>query len=131
MVLLLECANPQPLGMQDERIVSAQITDSFNHADPFGPNSARLNWKDGHCWVAYGQNPWLQVSFNRFTKVMQILTQGRWGSHSSEQWVKSYSLSYGNDGVDFYDYAYRGNTKVRALNCKQLQTEMITGGGLK
>ena len=99
--------------MQDGRIVSAQITDSFNHGDPYGPNNGRLNWQAGTCWVAYGENQWLQIAFNRFTKVVQILTQGRWGNHEHEQWVKSYYLSYGNDGVDFYDYAYRGTTKVR------------------
>ncbi len=110
----LECANPQPLGMQDERILNSQITASSEYSQSEYPAyNARLNWQANKCWITQNPNSWLQVSFGRFAKVVKILTQGRWGDNSHSDWVTSYYLSYGNDGLNFYDYAYRGNTKVR------------------
>ncbi|XP_028392900.1 uncharacterized protein LOC114517402 [Dendronephthya gigantea] len=108
-----ECSNAGPLGMQDERILNNQITGSYEYPHPpYHPYNARLNWKAGyHWWGGSDQGAWLQVSFQRFAKVVEIATQGRWGERN-DHWVKTYSLSYGNDGKHFYDYAYKGTTKV-------------------
>jgi hypothetical protein len=128
MVYLLECANPQPLGMQDERIQDSQISASSS-LQGWPASHARLNWQATKCWITTF-NPtdsWLQVSFGRFAKVVQMLTQGRWGSQH-DHWVKSYYLSYGNDGVNFYEYAYRGTTKVSwALVSHSLVSGFPTG----
>ena len=110
-VFTLECADPEPLGMQDERILNSQITASSVYSNHHAIN-ARLNWQPNKCWITYDPDSWLQVSFGRFVNVVQVLTQGRWGDQTYFNWVKSYYLSYGNDGLNFYDYAFQGNTKV-------------------
>ena len=111
---LLESADPQPLGMQSGRILSSQISASyvFPHAN-YHPDKARLNWESNKCWFSFGGNTWWQVSFPRFVKVVQIQTQGRYGGGTYQNWVESYYISYGNDGINFYKYAQRGSTKVK------------------
>ena len=42
---------------------------------------------------------WIQVEFSAPFKITAIQTQGR--SDCCDQWVKSYKLSYGNDGINW------------------------------
>ena len=44
---------------------------------------------------------WIQAEFAAPFKITAIQTQGRHGGPN--QWVKSFKLSYGNDGVDWSD----------------------------
>ena len=46
-------------------------------------------------------NQWIQVEFNTPFKIAAIQTQGR--SDASNQWVTSYKLSYGYDGISWND----------------------------
>ena len=45
-------------------------------------------------------NQWIQAEFATPFKISAIQTQGR---HGHNQWVKSFKLSFGNDGVNWSD----------------------------
>ena len=45
-------------------------------------------------------NQWIQVELSATFKITAIQTQGR---SDYDQWVKSYKLAYGNDGVKWND----------------------------
>ncbi|XP_068680517.1 uncharacterized protein, partial [Montipora foliosa] len=94
------------LGMQFGNIPDSAITASSSaNANSFAPYVGRLHFlsagsgKQGS-WAARSNdaNQWFQVDFGSWTKLSAVATQGR---QDSDQWVKSYSLSYSYDGV-FY-----------------------------
>ena len=45
-------------------------------------------------------NQWIQVDLSTPFKITAIQTQGRNGY---DQWVKSYKVAYGNDGINWND----------------------------
>ena len=59
-------------------------------------NQIAVGGKAG-AWCSHSSNTneWLQVHFGRETTVTKVATQGR---YDADQWVTSYSLSYGVDG---------------------------------
>ena len=77
----------------------------YNHY--YGPWSARLQAQNRGrtkgAWVAKyrNRNQWLQVDLGVTTRVKRIATQGR---YDANQWVKSYTMSYSNNGVRFVPY---------------------------
>ena len=95
------------LGMEDGAISDAQITASSQWDDNHSPERARLNtkmagpkrggWSSRPCDL----NQWLQVDLGTYTIVTRVATQGRNGH---DQWVTSYRIEYGNDGVNFHFY---------------------------
>ena len=57
------------------------------------------------------RNQWLQIDLgDKNTKVTGVATQG---GQDSDQWVTSYKLQCGNDGVNFQYYKKQGEDKVR------------------
>ena len=64
-----------------------------------------------YCWVAGGDDQWMQVDFLRLTKISAIKTQGRSWLGGSE-WVVNYELAFGNDGNHFHFYQRNGKPKV-------------------
>ena len=54
-------------------------------------------------WVARlnDNNPFFQVNFSDWRKVTRVAIQGR---QDADQWVKSFSLSYGYNSMFFQDY---------------------------
>ena len=95
--------------------LSASSSDILS-SQRFPPSSGRLDLKEN--WLTYGAwkpekddaNPWLQVDFQRDTVVGMISTQGREDEFSkagvryTEDFVKTYTLSYSNDGKTFQEY---------------------------
>ena len=77
--------------------------------------NARLHLQDGGgrigAWTPRKQDEfqWLQVQFVNWTTVGRVAIQGR---YIGAQWVSSFSLSSGYDGVFFEDYQERGLKKV-------------------
>ena len=57
-------------------------------------------------------NQWLQIDFKRPTAIVGISTQGRAGT---TQFVKSYTLSYSQDGLSFQAYKPHGILKVNQI----------------
>ena len=52
---------------------------------------------------------WLEVNFGNWTSVGRVAIQGR---HAVMQWVSTFSLSFGFDGVFFDEYKEEGHKKV-------------------
>ena len=96
----------ESLGMESGKIADSEISASSEWAGNHAASQARLNFQAGQgktgSWSAKNndQTQWLQVDLKAVAELTGIATQGR-NAHS--QWVTSYKLQYGNDGVSF-DY---------------------------
>ena len=107
--------------MENGKIHDSQISASSEWRANYGAINSRLNFRaqGGRqgAWTARHNdiNQWLQVNFNIRATVTEILTQGR---SNWNQWVKSYTASYSNDGVNFFDYRVNGVVKVWRYNYK-------------
>ncbi|XP_015750272.1 PREDICTED: uncharacterized protein LOC107326864 [Acropora digitifera] len=104
-----------PLGFQDGRVLRSMFIASSMYNHYYGPWSARLQAQNhGQTrggWVAkYNNvNQWWQVDLGVTSRVKRIATQAR---YDANQWVKSYTLSYSNDGARFSPYRYRKRVKI-------------------
>lgn len=123
----------KPLISGDEHNVSSEyITASTSwpgHGpDSHGPERSRLyTVKDSNgigSWASYpnDQHQWIQVEFNRHFKIAAIQTQGR---SDAAQWVKTYKLSYGNDGIR-WSGVYDGNGKEKIFKANRDQNTVVT-----
>ena len=84
---------------------SAITASSSANVNSYAPSVGRLHFLSAGSgkygsWAAGANNQmqWLQADFGGWRKVTAVLTQGR---QDSNQWVKSYSLTYSYDGVFF------------------------------
>ena len=107
----------EALGMQNKQIPDSAITASSYGYSGIKAHNGRLHflYKSSHVvggWVArwIDQNPFFQVHFGDWRKVTRVAIQGR---QDSDEWVESFSLSYGYDSVFFQDYTEEGVKKVR------------------
>lgn len=90
--------------MEKGSITDAQITASTQYSG-YPAKDARLHFTGGAGW---GPGPghanahqFLQVDLGKEMEVTGIKTQG---CHSGGYWVRSYTVSYGNDGTHFQYY---------------------------
>ncbi|XP_051042098.1 coagulation factor V isoform X2 [Phodopus roborovskii] len=104
-----------PLGLEDGRIENKQITaSSFKKSwwgDYWDPSRARLNAQGRvNAWQAKANNnkQWLQVDLLKIKKITAIVTQGC-KSLSSEMYVKSYSIQYSDQGVEWKPYRQKSS----------------------
>ena len=100
------CKESRPLGMENDEISDDQITSSSDFDLHLRAANGRLNSVAGNDKTAWSSqkddlNPWLQVDFQRSTIITGISTQGRQGSN---QFVKSYTISFSDNGKDFTGY---------------------------
>ena len=109
------CSEPKALGMQNGLISDSQISASSQY-DPYHSSSnSRLFYvpHDGRAgaWRSgtNDANQWLQIDFRRITTIVEVSTQGRAGYY---QYVKSYTLSYSDEGLSFQKYKRHGLVKV-------------------
>ncbi|XP_036298914.1 coagulation factor V isoform X1 [Pipistrellus kuhlii] len=104
-----------PLGMESGKIKNTQITASSFKKSWWGGNwepfCARLN-AQGHvnAWQAKANNnqQWLQIDLLKMKKITAIVTQGC-KSLSSEMYVKSYTIHYSDQGVDWKPYRQKSS----------------------
>jgi hypothetical protein len=100
--------------MQSGKIPDSRITASSEWSDRnWGPRYARL--LGNACWIAHPSDPdqWLQIDFKYKATITEILTQGR---RNTNQWVRSYTIAYSDDGVNFATYkADKGQDKVTII----------------
>ena len=113
--------------MENGDIRDNQITASSQWDTHHGPANGRLNFtpyggKKGG-WSSSHNDPdqWLQVDFQRHTRVAGISTQGR-SCYYCIQFVTRYTVSSSEDGKHFQNYTQGGKTKVLSLIFIQLQT---------
>ncbi|XP_042530334.1 coagulation factor V [Dipodomys spectabilis] len=104
-----------PLGMESGQIENKQITaSSFKKSwwgDYWEPFRARLNAQGRvNAWQAKANNnkQWLQIDLQKIKKVTAIVTQGC-KSLSSEMYVKSYSIHYSDQGVEWKPYRQKSS----------------------
>ena len=113
----IDCKEPLRLGMENGEILDSQITASSEWNNKHSPRNARLNLQipgNAYAWVpSTFSGSWLQVNFELLAIVSEVLTQGR-GDYP--QWVKSYTLSFSNNGLDFHPYRQNGVVKVDNLH---------------
>ena len=106
---ILDCPNGTDLGLSDGTISDSQITASteYSHSPAAG---VRLNSTESG-WLAKSTDsyPWLQVDFQEVVNIAIIKTQG---SEGTGQFVRTFSISFGNDGTNFADYQDSGRKKV-------------------
>ncbi|KAJ7390439.1 EGF-like repeat and discoidin I-like domain-containing protein 3 [Desmophyllum pertusum] len=104
----------EALGMQNEKIPDSAIMASTEYGAAYKAINGRLHFMSmpGRvpAWLAKTNdvNQYLQVNFGDWRKVTRVAIQGR---ADSDQWVKSFSLSYGYDPVFFEDYKEDGAKK--------------------
>ncbi|OWK08252.1 F5, partial [Cervus elaphus hippelaphus] len=99
-----------PLGMESGKIEDKQITASSFKKSWWGnywqPFLARLNAQGRvNAWQAKANNnnQWLQIDLLKIKKITAIVTQGC-KSLSSEMYVKSYTIHYSDQGIDWKPY---------------------------
>ena len=104
-----------PLGIRDGRVTRAMFTASSMYNHYYGPWSARLQAQNRGStrggWIAKynNRNQWLQVDLGTTSRIKRIATQAR---YDANQWVKSYTVSYSNNGVRFFPYRHGKRIKV-------------------
>ncbi|XP_030890818.1 coagulation factor V [Leptonychotes weddellii] len=117
-----------PLGMESGKIENKQITaSSFKKSwwgDYWEPFCARLNAQGRvNAWQAKANNnkQWLQIDLLKIKKITAIVTQGC-KSLSSEMYVKSYSIHYSDQGMEWKPYRqkssmvdkiFKGNNNIK------------------
>lgn len=105
----------EALGMQNGKIPDSAISASTEYNSAHKAINGRLHflYRSGRygAWSARTNDvyQYLQVNFGDWTKVSRVAIQGR---SDADQWVKSFTLSYGYDPVFFKDYKEAGSKKV-------------------
>ena len=100
--------------MESREISDTQITASSVWIGHTQAGGARLNFQSMYdtrrIWVAQQNDrlAWIQVAFHQIAVIIEVQTQGR----SENQMFYNYTLSYGNNGVDFKTYEQDDATKV-------------------
>nr|XP_025859122.1 coagulation factor V isoform X2 [Vulpes vulpes] len=104
-----------PLGMENGKIENKQITaSSFKKSwwgDYWEPFRARLNAQGRvNAWQAKANNnkQWLQIDLLKIKKITAIVTQGC-KSLSSEMYVKSYTIHYSDQGMEWKPYRQKSS----------------------
>lgn len=97
------------LGMENGNIQDSQITSSTAW-NGLPPEKGRLNGASSWSAGQNDENQWIQIDLDKILTLTKIVTQGR---HNSDQWVKSYLVSYSLDGQTFQNYKIDGADKVR------------------
>ena len=107
--------------MQNGKIKDSQISASSEWNHHHGANNARLYFRSHSgrtgAWSAKVNdvNQWLQVDFQTPSLVLAISLQGR--EDCCNQFVRSYTVSWSNDGRTFYPYKHHGQIKVCPRYC--------------
>ena len=120
--------------MESGAIKNQQITAYSQYDENHGPENARLSHvADGRkkgAWSAKTNdlNQWLQVDLGRDVKITKFVTQGR---QDSEQWVKSYTLSFSTEKeLVFQTYQENGQDKVTNSRFTRITDEALGKCGL-
>lgn len=114
-LLSLSAPNAVPIGVEDGKIPNGYVTSSSTYNRYHAPwlgrinNKARGRNKGGWSAKKNDKRQWLQFNLGRPTLITVIRTQGR---QDASQWVTSYKVYFGNDGVRFTPYKKGGRVKV-------------------
>ena len=98
--------------MESGQISGDSITASSQLSPHHAPQYARLHFSKG-TWMPRrnDRNQWLQVDFGNVTQITGISIQGH---NVATAWVKTYSLNYSNDGLNYEAYQSGQQAKVKS-----------------
>ena len=97
--------------MESGKIPNDAITASSIWSSFYEARFGRL--RNNNCWSpsrSDSSNSWHQVDFGKVTFVTSVATQG--ASYKSNKWIRTYSISYSNNGTTWLDYYENGSIKV-------------------
>ena len=99
--------------MGDGSIIDSQITASSTTTAVLNAGAVRLDTTE-NVWIpkTFDYNSWLQVEFQEIVNITIIKTQG---GFTEKSFVRTFSVSYGDDGTNFQDYKDAGRTKVLCI----------------
>ena len=111
-----------PLGLEDKRVPNGHLSASTYYNHHLSPWHGRLNhrWSWSVRLRRVGQ--WFQVNFVELIRVKGVATQGR---QDANQWVRSYTVSYSTDGMNFVPYKENRRVKVGINRTDQMRVEII------
>ena len=104
-----------PLGSEDGRLPDVSFTASSIYNAHYAAYQGRLNaMRSGSrygSWIARYNNrrQWFQIDLGNRAIIIKIGIQGR---YDANQWVKSFTVSYGMNGFHFRFYKEGGRTRV-------------------
>ena len=113
------CKDPKALGFEEGIIKDSQIAASSEYNQALTAKNGRLNFQGqagrSAAWAAKSNDDqqWLQVDLQHQVHLTGISSQGR--PDCCHQWVKSYTVSYNNNGTYFIDFKQNGDIKVWML----------------
>ncbi|CAB3988583.1 Hypothetical predicted protein [Paramuricea clavata] len=92
--------------------ITASSEYNIGHRAPNGRLNFMANGGRTGAWSSgrNDRNQWLQVDFQRSVIITGISTQGR--EDCCVQFVKSYTISFGDNGIQFHSYKPKGILKV-------------------
>ena len=101
------CLSSPAVGMAAGSIPDKDITASSELDSDSSASNARLG--NTKAWIprSNDQHPWIQVNLQYRRNLTAIVTQGFNGS-----FVKSYYVSYGDDGNNWTNYTVQGTIRV-------------------
>ena len=110
--------------MENGQIPDSAISASSSaNANSYAPSIGRINFLSSGSgkygsWAAGANNKeqYFQVDFGGWTQITAVATQGR---QDSNQWVKSYSLSFSYDGV-FWEVVNNEHGSKQVCNCRAI-----------
>ena len=109
------CQNSEPLGVENGKILDSQIAASSHWNDQLGSDDSKIelkaSWNGGLVSGKNYVNRRIQVDFKNKAIVTNILTQRR-NSTTLNQWVKSYTVYYSKDRIDFTPCQKRREVRV-------------------
>ena len=121
--------------MQNKQILDSAITASSYQYNDGKADNGRLHFlrtsDRAGGWVAKRDdkyNPYFQVHFGSWRKVTRVAIQGR---QDYNQWVKSFSLSYGYDSMSFQIYKEQGEKKVSKRMTDKILFELLLSSDIK
>lgn len=98
-----------PLGLEDKRITDGSLTASTYYNHHLSPWHGRLNSRWSWSVRHNRRGEWFQVNFVELMRIKGVATQGR---QDASQWVRSYTIMYSVDGMNFVSYKEGRTTKV-------------------
>ncbi|XP_066300020.1 uncharacterized protein [Branchiostoma lanceolatum] len=119
---IYDCRNQ--LGMESGAIPDGSITASSYYSS-YPPYHGRLNGvSPAGSWIAYlsAVGQWLQVDLGKMTRVTATIIQGR---YHYDQWVTSYKLQYGVDGITWLQYAGSDGTETSWFRHISMRAEIL------
>lgn len=108
MIFSLACSLSKPLGLQSGVIPNDDITQSSIRQNNPQYSGFQARLQNSGSWIAGSKDSkaWIQVKLPQHYTLSAVATQGFTG------FIKQYTLSYSDDGVNWNDYTIGGVIKV-------------------